>query len=83
MKESVVVIPQNKGQIMFPKKWRDQLNAPAFHAEFDGTRIVMSPLYPSQLGEVREYSTEKEEGLIFPQGVDPCVFLESLEKIDG
>ncbi len=83
MTDSVVVTPQNKGQIMLPKKWRDALDAQAFHAVFDGKSIVMTPLYPSQELEVQEYSTDNEEGLIFPNGVGHEEFVQALKKIDG
>lgn len=45
MTQTVILNPQNKGQIMIPKKWRNILKADAYKAEFNGLQIVIIPVY--------------------------------------
>lgn len=66
----------NTGQITLPKKWRDSHESKKYIAEETKDGLLIKPLSEKEI-KVSYFNHDKEEGVIFPEGIDP----EDLIKI--
>jgi len=76
----------NTGQITLPKKWRDLFPGKKYVAEETDEGLLIKP-FPtgSSIKNIKftYFDNNKEEGIIFQDGIDPEDLAKIMDEVDG
>jgi len=73
----------NTGQITLPKKWRDAHKSKKYIAEETVEGLLIRPLQKEKTIKITSFESDKEDGVIFPEGIDPDDLIKVMQDIDG
>ena len=71
----------NTGQVTLPKAWREKFNTKHFLAKETKQGLLIEPI--TETCEPVYYEHNGSFGLVFPQGIDPQVLIDTINEIDG
>jgi len=70
----------NTGQVTLPKSWREKFKTEHFLAKETKEGLLIKPI--TEQDEPIYFENNNSFGLVFPNGIDPQVLIDQINKMD-